>query len=166
MITIEDLKSKDTVRQAVKYAESHFKQKEYENNEHVEQVLLQYIKEQSGLSSIPEQYQSRVYDYVRSYVSPDEYYPMYRKLLDLVCIFDPNEDQPQSVADQYEYGISYFDDYPCEENGYKFDLIQTLNDFGKSGWEIFSLTERVEQAAYGGTTSYYTAQMKRKITNQ
>jgi hypothetical protein len=75
---------------------------------------------------------------------------------------DPNEDQ-QPATDQYEYGISYFDDYPCEENRYDFDLIKTLNDFGKNGWEVFSLTQ---EAPNTSTTIYYTAQMKRKITNQ
>ncbi len=129
MITIEDLKSKDTVRKALEYAESHRYEmpqrpimpflnrkhtadeaKEHaksmelyeilmddylsmikerrDHNAALDAVIEMYIKDQSGLNSIPEQYRSKVYAKAESDGHSYGYYEVYNKLIDLVYLFE------------------------------------------------------------------------------
>ena len=46
------------------------------------------------------------------------------------------------------------------------DIVREMDKFGSEGWEVFSLTEEVEQyQRYGDlvTTIYYTLYMKKRV---
>jgi hypothetical protein len=46
------------------------------------------------------------------------------------------------------------------------DIVKEMNKFGSGGWEVFSLTEKVEQyQMYRDlvTTIYYTLYMKKRV---
>lgn len=94
------LNAKHNVDEARKHVED-FKQfellkKEYENKmsqyrsrcNDIDNVIVQYIKEEAGLNSIPKQYQDKVYNKAYEDGHSLGFYEVFQKLISLVEIFD------------------------------------------------------------------------------
>lgn len=54
----------------------------------INSAIIEYIKQSSGLYTIPEQYQSKVYNLAYENGHSDGYYSVYYKLCDLIDIFE------------------------------------------------------------------------------
>lgn len=64
------------------------KERFYTNRSKIDAVIVEFIKEESGLNSIPEQYREKIYSKAYEDGHSDGYYEVYLKLNSLIEIFD------------------------------------------------------------------------------
>ena len=64
------------------------KEKYYKNRSKIEDVIVEFIKEETGLNTIPKQYRDKVYSKAYEDVHSRGYYGLYLKLNSLLEIFD------------------------------------------------------------------------------